>query len=163
MPSTQPEGYVENPDFVPNPTDAVGTLDTSGTAGSAHSKIEEITPIFDVARQQDLATAAKALDDKDDSVDAALVTLPTGASIVNEDPEAAKKRVAAAARRQKDVDLTSSRQTASTKAAAEGGSPSVETSVQGEGGTDGGGTGSTGDGKQGTSTTQVKDGKSTTK
>lgn len=139
--TSAPEGYVENPDFVPNPTDAVGTLDTSGTAGTAHGKIEEVTPIFDVAKQQDLATAAKALDDKDDSVDAALVTLPTGSTIVNEDPDAAKRRVKEAAKAVKEVDLTSSRQTASTKAAADGEAP-------------GSGDGGTG--------TEIKDGKSVT-
>lgn len=61
--------YVENPDHVPDPTAATGTLDTSGTAGAEDSRVENTTPVFDAARAQDLQYASKALDPDDDSVD----------------------------------------------------------------------------------------------
>ena len=52
-----PRGYVENPNHVPNPTDMYGTLETSGTGGAAQGRIEEVTPIFDVAKAADLDTS----------------------------------------------------------------------------------------------------------
>lgn len=129
--TTEGGGYVENPDHVPNPTDAYGTLDTTGTGGGAHAKIEEITPIFDVAKSQDLATAARALDPDDPDVHASLVTLPDGQRIVPVDPEAAADRVRAAAEAAtaEPVDLSSSRMTPAKEAAAEetGGEPETET------------------------------------
>lgn len=90
--------YVEDEDFVPDPTHQFGTLDTSGTAGAAHSDINEITPIFKVARAKELEVAEKALDPDDDSVPTSQVTLPKGAFVTHDDPEAAKERVLAAAK-----------------------------------------------------------------
>lgn len=66
----------DNEDHIPDPTYQFGTVDTSGTAGMADSRIEEVTPIFDVAKQQDLVTAARALDPEDDEVSASMVVLP---------------------------------------------------------------------------------------
>lgn len=67
-PSPGGDVYQENPDFVPDPTAATGTLDTSGTAGGDQT-VETITPVFDAAKAQDLQYAAKALDPNDTSVD----------------------------------------------------------------------------------------------
>ena len=70
------EGYSESDDFVPDPTHQFGTVETSGTAGIADSRIEEVTPIFDIARQQNLVTAARALDPDDTDVASSNVILP---------------------------------------------------------------------------------------
>lgn len=142
-----PRGYVENPNHVPNPTDAYGTLDTSGTAGAAHGRIEEVTPIFDVARQQDLATAAKALDPDDDSVDSSLVVIDQGQRLSAVDPTVDEERVKASAAKVADepVDLTSARVTPPKAQAAESGPEAAETAAsqspaaEGAGATDGGG------------------------
>lgn len=91
------EAYKESDEHVPSPTDQYGTLDTSGTAGTAHSRLEEVTPVFDVAKKADLATAARALDPNDDSVPASLVVLPEGQQLVAGDPEGARKRIENAA------------------------------------------------------------------
>src|ERR1700745_375263 len=82
--------YKENDDHVPNPTDQFGTVDTSGTAGTAHARIEEVSPIFEVAKAQDMVTAARALDPEDTDVPESLVVLPQGTQIVEIDHEAIK-------------------------------------------------------------------------
>lgn len=101
------EGYRESDSFLPNPTDQYGHLHTAGTTGSAHEKLEVISPVFDVAKKQALAEAARALDPEDDSVPESLVVLPTGAQIVSGDPEGARQRVLdkAKAAADKPVDL----------------------------------------------------------
>lgn len=71
-------GYRESEDHVPDPFFQSGNLDTSDTAGTANNSVREISPIFDVARVQNLRTAARALDPEDDGVPAELVTLPQG-------------------------------------------------------------------------------------
>ena len=70
--------YSESQDFVPNPTDVVGTLDTSATAGAAHGRIESVTPVFDIAKRENALVAARAVDPDDDSVSISAVTLPGG-------------------------------------------------------------------------------------
>ena len=103
--TTEPEGdrYVENPDFVPDPTHQFGTLDTSGTAGAAHSRIEEVTPIFDIADQENAKQAARALDPDDDEVDSSLVVMPQGTPMTVVDEDAIKGRVAKRAEQAKPV------------------------------------------------------------
>jgi len=61
--------YRESDEHVPDPTHVYGTLDTSGTAGGNHEKLELISPVFDVAKAQDVAFAARAVDPDDDEVD----------------------------------------------------------------------------------------------
>ena len=94
---SDPKPYVEDENFVPEPTAQYGTLDTSGTAGSAHGKIEEVSPVFAVADQQNAVQAAKAIDPKDDSVHPSLVVVPDSdrsrddaVKAVNEKAKAAK-------------------------------------------------------------------------
>ena len=36
--------YIENPDFVPNPTDVTGSVDTTGTGGP--HRIQDVAPVF---------------------------------------------------------------------------------------------------------------------
>lgn len=42
-------GYVENPDFVPDPTAMSGTLETSGTGGGANETTRGVTGVFEEA------------------------------------------------------------------------------------------------------------------
>lgn len=55
---------------------STGTIDTSGTAGKAHGKIEASSQVFVEARRQALEDAKKALDPEDDSVPESAVILP---------------------------------------------------------------------------------------
>lgn len=72
-------GYSEdNPDHKPDPFFQTGTLDTSDTGGTAQNSIRDVSPVFDIARAQNLQAAAKALDPDDDSVPSELVILPQG-------------------------------------------------------------------------------------
>lgn len=60
-----------------DPFHQTGTMDTSGTGGSADNSIDAVSPIFREARRRDLQVAAAALDPDNDEVDADLVILPT--------------------------------------------------------------------------------------
>ena len=139
--------YQENENFVPEPTAQFGTLDTSGTAGVAHSRLEEITPVFDVARKQEAKAAAAALDPEDDSVPASLVTLPDSNRTKDEAVETVKARAKAADK--DEVTLLSERKTLAQKQAEETGDEAGQkadgqTGAQGaSGGLDGSGTGTT--------------------
>lgn len=97
---TNTDRYSEdNENHVPNPLYSTGTLDTSDTAGSADSAIEEVSPVFEAARAQNLVAAARALDPDDDGVPAELVVLPQGSVTVTgsvRTAEEAKAEIAAA-------------------------------------------------------------------
>lgn len=112
--------YKENDDFLPNPTDQFGTLDSSGTAGSAHANIKEVTPIFKIADAKDAITAARALDPDDDGVPSSAVIMPQGQNMVVVDEEAIKAKIVARAEALGD-DLTIGGPTAAQKEAAEEG------------------------------------------
>lgn len=60
---SDPNVYVENPDFVPDPMDVTGTLETSGTAGSEESKVENTTPVFAAADALSAEAAKEAVQD----------------------------------------------------------------------------------------------------
>lgn len=71
-------GYSEdNPNHKPDPFFQTGTLDTSDTGGTAQNSIRDVSPVFDIARAQNLQAAAKALD-PDDPTPSELVILPQG-------------------------------------------------------------------------------------
>lgn len=71
-------GYSENnPNHKPDPFFQTGTLDTSDTGGTAQNSIRDVSPVFDIARAQNLQAAARALD-PDDPTPAELVILPQG-------------------------------------------------------------------------------------
>jgi hypothetical protein len=92
------QGYYESEDHVPDHTAMMGTLDTTGTGGSGgHSDLENLAPIFRVAKAHDLAYARRAVDPDDPDVSEDLVTLSTGISIVQGDPEGDRQRVTQAA------------------------------------------------------------------
>src|SRR5689334_8684001 len=90
-----PDGYFEDEGFRPDPLYQYVNLDTSDTAGGAHQRIEEVSPIFAAARIQNLNAAAKALDPENDSVPAELVTLRSSDKTV----ERAKEELAGVIRR----------------------------------------------------------------
>lgn len=145
MSDTKP--YQESDKFVPEPTAQFGTLDTSGTAGVAHSRLEEITPVFDVARKQEAKAAAAALDPEDDSVPASLVILPDSDRTKDEAVETVKARAKAV--EDDEVTLLTERKTLAQKQAEETGDEAGQkadgqTGSQGaSGGLDGSGTGTT--------------------
>jgi hypothetical protein len=120
MPKTD-VAYSESEHHVPNPTDQTGTLDTSGTAGAADSKLEEVTAVFDEAKKQNLEVAARALDPSDEEVHHSLVNLPQGAVIHHADPDAAADRVKAAAKAVAGKDTNPHRRSPAQKQAAEEG------------------------------------------
>lgn len=75
-PVTRPGGYVENPDHTPNPYFQTGTLETTDLGTTAAQQIHGVSPVFEVARAQNLQTAARALDPNDPTVSSDLVILP---------------------------------------------------------------------------------------
>jgi hypothetical protein len=84
----------DRPRHVPDPTAMTGNLDTSGTGGAGgHSELRNIAPIFDVAEAHDMAYAARAVDPNDDSASSDHVTVSTGLSVVQGDPEGDRQRV----------------------------------------------------------------------
>lgn len=84
-PGTEPQvytgGYVENPDFVPDPTAMSGTLETTGTGGGANETLRGTTGVFEEAG----LSSYKAADVV--SGDATGVPDPVGAEESAEDPE----------------------------------------------------------------------------
>lgn len=54
--------YVEDPDWVPNPLYMTAHVDTSGTAGAAAARIEQISPVFAQARLDALSHAVDVVD-----------------------------------------------------------------------------------------------------
>jgi hypothetical protein len=108
-------GYQEDESYVPDPFHQYGTLDTSDTAGGAHSRIQEISPVFDVARAKNLETAAAALD-PNDPTPADLVVLPDEGNTV----DAAKDRLDAAVTEVRDNPVEVGGPTEQQKLAAEG-------------------------------------------
>lgn len=119
--------YKESDDHVPNPTDQYGVVDTSGTAGIGDQRIEDITPVFDVAKNQALLDAKRALDPEDTDFDASLVTLPQGQITSVVDPAAERQRVLDLADAVKPVEVGGP--SASQRAAAE----SVDADDKGKG------------------------------
>jgi hypothetical protein len=92
------KGYYESEDHVPDHTALMGTLDTSGTAGpGGDSELENLAPVFRVAKARDLAYARRAVDPQDTEIPEDLVTLSTGISIVQGDPDGDRKRLTEAA------------------------------------------------------------------
>ena len=113
------EGYRERNDFVPNPTDMRGTLDTSGTAGAAHNRLEDVTAAFEVAKRDDTILAGRALDPQDTAVPSSTVVLPQSVSVVSGDPDAARDRVRQAAEQAKQTPAVISGETLSAREARE--------------------------------------------
>lgn len=70
-------GYIENPDHTPNPYFQNGTLETTDLGTTPHDQLQGVSPIFEVARAENLRVAARALDPNDTEVSADLVILPS--------------------------------------------------------------------------------------
>lgn len=73
MPSTDPNDPVVIESGYQSLTDQTGTLDTSGTGGKAHHDVSLMSPVFEVAKEHELATALRSLDPEDTEVDPNLV------------------------------------------------------------------------------------------
>ncbi len=101
-----PEVYKESDTHVPSATAQYGTLDTSGTAGAAHAKLEGITPVFAVADAQNALVAAAALDPEQPDVPSYLVTMPPGQNLVPVDVGAIEDRIKAQGEAAKDAPVT---------------------------------------------------------
>lgn len=136
--------YTESESHIPNPTDQIGTLDTSGTAGAAHSKLEEVTPVFDVAKAQVAQVAARALD-PDDPTPSYMVVTPTVQATAVVDEDAIKERVVAKADALADkatgpvgVTMTPAQEQAAEEGT--GAAQTAETQRASQGGTTAGGT-----------------------
>lgn len=139
--------YKENDNFVPEPTAQYGTLDTSATAGAAHSKIEEISPVFAVADKQNAEVAARAVDPDDDGVPASAVILPDSDRSYDDAVDAVKTK--AERLKDEDISLLSSNKSPAQKLAEEEGPDAAAEAEQEQkdtgapSGLDGSGTGTT--------------------
>jgi hypothetical protein len=100
MAENETRGYRESENFVPSPYDQVGSARTDGNGGA---DVRTISPVFNNAYKASLKLAARALD-PEDSTPASHVVLPTGATVVHSDPEAAQNRILAAASALDDSD-----------------------------------------------------------
>jgi hypothetical protein len=67
-------GYVEDDNFVPDPSDLIGQFNTSGTG--AHQNLDAHTNAFAIDRQAVAEQVVRALDPKDFSVNSSAVILP---------------------------------------------------------------------------------------
>jgi hypothetical protein len=108
----------------------------------ANSRIEEVTPIFELANKQDRITAARALDPDDDEVTRSHVVMPTGQVFEALDKDEIIDQARRAATKVVDEDVVMGGPTASQKAAAEdtsGDRDSERSSSTDDGGADGGG------------------------
>lgn len=114
-------GYSEDENHRPDPMFQYGTVDTSDTSGGAQSRIQEVSPVFDVARAQNLETAARALDPKDPTP-SELVVLPAEANTA----EIATDRLHAAVAELKDNPVEIGGLTREQKLAAEGEGPTAD-------------------------------------
>lgn len=85
-----------------DPTAMSGTFDTTDTGAGHHTKVENLAPIFEVARAHDLAYARRALDPDDEEVSAEHVQVSQGVSMVQGDPDAERQRVLDRANKSRD-------------------------------------------------------------
>lgn len=89
------KGYVEDPDFVPNPTDMAGEFMTAAEGGFLGS-VTSPTPIFERAREIDLRTALRAINPADTEVPEHLVVLPESGRTIDGAKQALVDAAAAA-------------------------------------------------------------------
>jgi hypothetical protein len=83
-----------------DPAAMTGTFETSDTAGpdARFGHVEQITPIFDMARANDLAFAMKSMNDEDPTPPNLVQTSP-GLTVNRGDPAEDRRRITAAADR----------------------------------------------------------------
>lgn len=93
--------YKESDDHKPEPTALSGTFDTSDSGGSGHyTRVENLAPIFGVAKAHNLHVAARALDPDDDGVSEMHVQRSTAFTVSQGDPEGDKRRLLERAERE---------------------------------------------------------------
>lgn len=94
--------YVENPDFVPNPSDMYGTFNTHGVG--AHHDPATVSPIFEVDRNLTAREVLNALD-PDSPVSSDRVLLPEAKAVVAADDEGAKETLKALAEKRLEKEV----------------------------------------------------------
>lgn len=100
--ATEPErGYVVDPNFVPNPTDRVGSFRTD-TAGQANG-VKGLASAFAVADRRSVLTAQRALDPDDRTVSENHVNVYPADTLGEHDREGVKARIEAKFEEIKDV------------------------------------------------------------
>lgn len=83
--------YVENPDFVPDPTNVYGTYNTSGTG--AHEDPNVVSPLYAADRKAVAQQIVSALDPEDQTVDEGTVLFPAPqANVTIQDDNGAAKQ-----------------------------------------------------------------------
>jgi hypothetical protein len=87
--------------FRADPAAMTGTYETSDTAGpdARFGRIEDTSPIFDIARANDLAWALRAMNPADEAVSQNLVQTSPGLTVNRGDPQGDQDRIRAAAAR----------------------------------------------------------------
>lgn len=87
--------------FRADPSAMTGTYETSDTAGpdARYGHVEDTTPVFDIARANDLQWALRSMDAADEQVPANLVQTSPGLTVNRGDPGEDRRRIAAAAQR----------------------------------------------------------------
>jgi hypothetical protein len=93
--------YVENEDFVPDPTDQVSRFNTEGVG--AHQRIEEVSPIFEVDKVKTAEEILGALDEDNKDVSSDRVLLPE--SVDDNDTARKTLKKAAEARVKQGVEI----------------------------------------------------------
>lgn len=87
--------------FRADPAAMTGTYETSDTAGPSarFGRIEDTSPIFDIARANDLAYALRAMNPDDELIPQNLVQTSPGLTVNRGDPQGDQDRIRAAAAR----------------------------------------------------------------
>jgi hypothetical protein len=87
--------------FRPDPAAMSGTFETSDTSGptARFGRVEDTTPIFDIARAGDLQWALRSMNPLDEEVSANLVQTSPGLTVNRGDPAEDQRRIAMAAQR----------------------------------------------------------------
>ena len=121
--------YVENPDFVPNPTDMYGTFNTSGTG--AHHDPATVSPIFEVDRNLTAQEIVNALDPEHPTPrDRVVFAEPK--PVVSADNEAEEKSLREKAEARLEQEVVIGGPTPAEQEAAEGGEESSRKAEQQE-------------------------------
>lgn len=110
--------YKESDDHVPNPTDLYDQFNTSGTG--SHHVIEDVSPIFDVAKRESKILSGRALDPNDPTPESHVV-LPEGQRLITEDLDKVRDRLKKEAKEAEKNPVEVGGPSPSQRLAAEGG------------------------------------------
>lgn len=111
--------YKESDDHVPSPTDLYDQYNTSGTG--SHHVIEDVSPVFEVAKRDAKIQTGRALDPEDTDVPTSAVVLPDGQRLIVEDHDEIRDRLKADAEKAADNPVEVGGPSPSARLAALGG------------------------------------------